>query len=162
MRSIPLFLLGCFGLGLSVSAAPGGEPGARVIRVAVVDTGFKAPWRDELNRTFRERFQIAVEQRAGAGLAVRAETVNSRTAATRLHEGACDAVMIVGPERPRAFWRIETPIIAASLGADRNFEPVYLIIAGGDADVRRWLGEGLSVAVTAPADARGFGVAVVP
>ena len=116
-----------------------------------------ASWRDELNQQFCERFQRAVERSAGASFVVRTEAVTARTAATRLTDGACDAVMILGGERPRAFWRIEFPATAVCLGADRNYESAYLIVAGSDAGLRRSLGEALALAVVAPKGARSLG-----
>ncbi len=158
MRVIPLWLLG---LGLSVSTAFGTEvpPGRastlRAFRVVMVDTGFKASWRTELNQQFRERFHQAVKRHTGAGFVVRTESSDARTAATRLSEGACEAVVILGGERPRAFWRIEIPAIAASMSADRNYEAVYLIVAPANAELRQSLGEALAEAVITPTPPRG-------
>lgn len=162
MRGSRLLPLWSLGLGFAVSLTLAGEPvapapGARLFRVAVVDTGFRASWRDELNRQFCERFQRAVECRAGASFVVRTEAVTARTAATRLNDGACDAVMILGGERPRVFWRMEMPAVAVSMGAVRNFESAYLIVARGDDKLRQSLGEALVVAIVTPASARSVG-----
>lgn len=162
MRLMRVILLWLLGLGWSVSAVLAGEPvaqtpGARLFRVAVVDTGFKASWRDELNQQFCERFKRAVERSAGVNFVVRTEAVTARTAATRLTDGACDAVMILGGERPRAFWRIELPAIAVTMNGDRNFESAYLIVAGGDAGLRQALGAALAMAVITPRSARSLG-----
>ncbi len=162
MRPLRVVLLGLLGLGWSVSVAWSGEtvgttPGARLVRVAVVDTGFKAAWRDELNQRFCERFQRAVVRSVGAGFVVRTEWVPARTAANRLTEGACEAVMILGSERPRTFWRSELPAIAVSMGEERNYESAYLIVAGGDAGLRQSLGEALVAAIAKPAIDRSLG-----
>ena len=145
-------------MALGGAAVFGGETStpvaaARVIRIALVDTGVKAAWRDELNRVLRENLCAAIECRATDGATVRAELMNSRAAAERLARGTCDAVVIVGPERPRAFQRTNQPMLAVSFGAERNFEPAYLIVAGSDLRVERCLHEGFpaAVAIATPA-----------
>ena len=150
-------------MALGGAAAFGGEisvPGtaARVIRIALVDTGVKAAWRDELNRALQENLRTAIECRTTDGATVRAEMMNSRAAAERLARGTCDAVVIVGPERPRAFQRMSHPMLAASFGAERNFEPAYLIVVGSDVSVERCLHESFpaAVATVTPAKTSAF------
>lgn len=143
-------------LAFGIAAAFGGEArvsvsASKAVRLVVVDTGFKAVWRDELNSTLKECIRSVIERQAGEGVVVRADIVDARTAAARLNGGECDAVIVVGPERPRAFRRTETPMLAANFGLERNFESVCLIVADGDAQLRRWLHESFPVAVAAVA-----------
>ena len=160
MRFVFTALAMCAAAGFALADAPKVAVSTpRALRVAIVDGGPKVAWREASNLAWAEVFYAAIAPETVGAWPVRSESLDARTAAAHLDAGICDAVMVVGATRPRNFRRTESPMLAAHLGADRNYEPAYLIIADGDPRLRQLLAEGFLRAMSGPLMARGRVVA---
>ncbi len=132
--------LAIFGVGALAGDEPlRRDPAATVMRVVLVDTGVKAPWRDELNRVLRENLCAALVQQAGGAVTVQTELLEAKAATVRVSRGGCDALLILGSDRPPVLRRLALPLRVGNLGVERNREPVYLMIASTDPQLRQWI-----------------------
>jgi hypothetical protein len=132
---------------VAADEAPMRVSATRALRVAVVDTHAAPFAREDLSRGVTERMRAWLQRRVGGDVALRSESVDARAAAARLQAGACDAVLILGAERPRALRRTETATLATEFGTEGNFEPVYLVLAAGDVALQQLLTESFPLAV---------------
>lgn len=129
-------------LATTVSAAQVGAAEAELafvdLRIAVV-----IPSGAETGATFHTRlgaeFEAGLREVGGGGPRVSALWVDASEAATLLQARRCDAVVVLGGERPLALRRVADRTFAGSLGRAFGFRPAYLLLSGADGARERGL-----------------------
>lgn len=139
-----------FPAGAAVGVAGDGirATAPRVLRVCVVDEARNSAADAAFQQAFAQRmgqFMGAETERAE----ISAERVGGRAAAERLKTRTCDAVLVLGADRPRALRVIDAVAFAGTLGWERNGVPVYLIVGNQDAAFQRTLAEAFRAAICA-------------
>lgn len=135
----------------AVASAAVGQPAAVVaapeLRVCVVipdgvEEGAALPLR------LADRLAAALRA-AGERAAVRVVAASSSEAAAGLQRRLCDAVVVLGADRPRALREVAGRTFAATLSRDFAFRPAYLFLPEGDDAAAERLAGSFGVAVRA-------------
>jgi hypothetical protein len=119
------------------------------LRLCVVEVSPNAITGPEFQQVFTARMGAAIAAATDAKLALTCEAVSVREAANRIKCRACEAVLVIGADRPSALQRIDAVTLAGTLGWNRNCATVYLIVGAGDPKLRRWLDDGFHAALLA-------------
>lgn len=138
-------LMLCTGLAIMAASALTMEVKAsRELRLAVVDTRKPAVAHQAMHRAFATGLGAAVGRQCGAAVDVRVKVVPATEAKASLTAGGCDAVLVLGDDRPWALRRLEAVTLAAMLDPDAGQQPVYLIVGDGDPALQELLAKAFS------------------
>lgn len=140
-------------IGASVLAGePAAAPPPRVLHLCLVDAAQNVAADAAFQRRFAQRIGELAASSAAEEMRLDCQQVSGRDAAARLKRGACDAVLVVGPDRPRALQRIDAVAFAGALGWQRSGVKLYLILSNDrDARLRDRLAAGFHAAISAEA-----------
>lgn len=122
------------------------------LRICIVELTPAEVTGENFQRDFTDRLGESLNASVENAVALVAECVNGREAASRLRERACDAVLVIGPDRPYALRQVDALAFASTLGWNRNCATIYLIVGHPEPAVRSKLGEGFRAAIRADAE----------
>ena len=133
-------LMLCTGVAIMASSALTIEVKAsRGLRLGVVDSRSPVAVREALHRVFAAGLGAAVSQRCGGTVEVRVKPMKPAEAKSNLGTGDCDAVLVLGDDRPFALRRLDAVTLGAMLDPEAGQRPVYLIVGNGDPALRELL-----------------------
>lgn len=136
--SVTVLLLSIAGAIVATSAWTMEARPDHALRLVLVESPLAMPARDALHHTIVSALASAASKRAGSPVEINVSTTNATEARARLGAGRCDAVLILGEERPAVFRRIDALTLSGELGAEAGARPACLII-GKDAPMRELL-----------------------
>jgi len=138
-------LMLCTGVAIMAASALTVEVKAsRGLRLYVVDSRRPSAARDTMHRVFAASLGAAVSLRCGGPVEVRVKAVKPGEAKMNLGTGDCDAVLVLGDDRPVALRRLDAITLGAMLDPDAGVRPVYLIVGNGDPALRELLAAAFS------------------
>jgi hypothetical protein len=158
-HSVTLLLLIVAGIVIAGSAWTMEVKAGRGLRLVIVDTRKPSPARDALHHACVTSLSDAATKRAGSPIEISAHDVIATDARSRLNDGACDAVLILGDDRPPVLRRIDALTLCGELDSEPGARPAYLIVGKDDASMRDLLSAAFANILADPAALKAIGAA---
>jgi hypothetical protein len=134
--SVTMLLLSIAGMVLATSAWTMEVKAGRGLRLVVVDAQKFSPARDAVHRAFVANLASAATKRAGSPIEISVRAVVATDARSRLTDGMCDAVLVLGEDRPAVLRRLDALTLCGELDPEAGTRPAYLIVGKDDAAMR--------------------------
>ncbi len=158
-QSVTLLLLLIAGLVIAGSAWTMEVKAGRGLRLVIVDSRKPSPTRDALHRACVATLSEAATKRAGSPIEISAHDVVATDARSRLNDGACDAVLILGDDRPVVLRRIDALTLCGELDPEAGARPAFLIVGKDDAAMRDLLSVAFANLLADPAALKAIAAA---
>jgi len=133
--SVTLLLLCASVAIMGASAAHFQTTSARPLTIAIVDVRRTTPARNEFRAHVAAAFQATVTETLGSDLAIRPVYVGGRDAKMKLNEGAYDAALIIGEDRPGSLQRLDMVTLCGEMSSEYGPLPVSLVLGHTDASL---------------------------
>jgi hypothetical protein len=130
--SVTLLLLGASVAIMGASATRFQLTAPRQLTVAIVDLRHTTPARNEFRAHVAAALQATIEETLGAEMSVRPVYVGGRDAKMKLNDGAYDAALVIGEDRPGALQRLDLVTLCGEMSSENGPLPVSLILGRND------------------------------
>jgi hypothetical protein len=157
--SVTLLLLSVAGMVVATSAWTMEVKAGRGLRLVVVDAQKASPARDAMHHAFVASLASAASKRAGSPIEISVRAVVATDARSRLNDGVCDAVLVLGEDRPAALRRLDALTLCGELDPESGTRPAYLIVGKDDASMRDLLAAAFANVLTDRAALKSIEVA---